>query len=163
MSAILAPLVNSYKRLVPGYEAPVYISWARVNRSALVRIPQTSRGRPEAARMELRCPDPSCNPYLAFAVMLACGLDGIERELPLSRPVEENLYHFDDAMMAKYAIGSLPGTLREALDELEQDQVVQDALGGHAYEWFLEAKRSEWDEYRKQVSTWEVERYLETY
>ena len=163
MSAILAPLVNSYKRLVPGYEAPVYISWARVNRSALVRIPRTSRGRPEATRMELRCPDPSCNPYLAFAVMLACGLEGIERELPLPRPVEENLYHFDDAMMAKYAVGSLPGTLREALDELEQDQVVQEALGSHVYEWFLEAKRAEWDEYRKQVSSWEVERYLETY
>ena len=163
MSAILAPLVNSYKRLVPGFEAPVYISWARVNRSALIRIPQTSKGRPEGTRMELRCPDPSCNPYLAFAVMLAAGLDGIERELPLPRPVEENLYHFDDAMMAKYAVGTLPGTLREALDELESDTVVQEALGGHVYEWFLEAKRAEWEEYRKQVSTWELERYLETY
>src|SRR5215212_312007 len=163
MAAILAPLVNSYKRLVPGYEAPVYVSWARINRSALVRIPQTSRGRPEATRMELRCPDPSCNPYLAFAVMLAAGLDGIERELPLPRPIEENLYHFDDAMMAKYAVGTLPGTLREALDELESDTVVQEALGGHVYEWFLEAKRAEWEEYRKQVSTWELERYLETY
>jgi glutamine synthetase len=163
MSAILAPLVNSYKRLVPGFEAPVYISWARVNRSALIRIPQTTKGRPEATRMELRCPDPSCNPYLAFAVMLAVGLDGIERELPLPRPVEENLYHFDDGMMAKYAVGMLPGTLREALDELEKDQVVQNALGGHVYEWFMEAKCAEWDEYRKQVTTWELERYLETY
>jgi glutamine synthetase len=163
MSAVLAPLVNSYKRLVPGYEAPVYISWARINRSALVRIPQASRGRPDSTRMELRCPDPSCNPYLAFAVMLACGLDGIERELPLPRPVEENLYHFDDSMMSKYTVGTLPGTLREALDELERDQVVQDALGSHVYEWFNEAKRAEWDEYRKQVSSWELERYLETY
>ena len=163
MCAILAPLVNSYKRLVPGFEAPVYVSWARVNRSALIRIPQTSKGRPEATRMELRCPDPSCNPYLAFAVMLAAGLDGIERELPLPRPIEENLYHFDDSMMAKYAVGTLPGTLHEALDELEKDQVVQDALGGHVYEWFLEAKRAEWDEYRQQVSSWELERYLETY
>jgi glutamine synthetase len=163
MAAVLAPLVNSYKRLVPGFEAPVYISWARVNRSALIRIPQTSRGRPEATRMELRCPDPSCNPYLAFAVMLAAGLDGIENDLPLSRPVEENLYHFDDSMMAKYAVGTLPGTLREALDELEKDQVVQDALGVHVYEWFLEAKQAEWDEYRKQVSAWELERYLESY
>ena len=163
MSSVLAPLVNSYKRLVPGYEAPVYISWARVNRSALVRIPQTSRGRPESTRMELRCPDPSCNPYLAFAVMLACGLEGIERKLPLPRPVEENLYQFDDAMIAKYAVGTLPGTLREALDELEKDRVIQEALGAHVYEWFLEAKRVEWDEYRKQVSTWELERYLETY
>ena len=163
MSAILAPLVNSYKRLVPGYEAPVYISWARVNRSALIRIPRTVRGRPESTRMELRCPDPSCNPYLAFAVMLAAGLDGVEKKLPLPRPVEENLYHFDDTMMAKYAVGMLPGTLREALDELEKDQLVQEALGEHVYEWFLEAKRAEWEEYRKQVSSWEVERYLETY
>ena len=163
MSAILAPLVNSYKRLVPGYEAPVYISWARVNRSALIRIPQTTRGRKEATRMELRCPDPSCNPYLAFAVMLAAGLDGIEQKLQLPRPVEENLYHFDDAMMTKYAVGTLPGTLREALDELERDQVIQNALGSHVYEWFMEAKRAEWDDYRKQVSAWELERYLETY
>lgn len=163
MSAVLAPLVNSYKRLVPGYEAPVYVSWARVNRSALIRIPQTTKGKPEATRLELRCPDPSCNPYLAFAVMLAAGLDGIERELPLPRPVEENLYHFDDAMMAKYGIATLPGTLREALDELEKDEVVQEALGSHVYEWFLEAKRAEWDEYRKQVTAWELERYLETY
>jgi glutamine synthetase len=163
MSAILAPLVNSYKRLVPGYEAPVYISWARVNRSALIRIPQTARGRPEATRMELRCADPSCNPYLAFAVMLAAGLDGLERELPLSRPVEENLYRFDDSMMAKYAVGTLPGTLREALDELDKDEVVQTALGSHVYEWFIEAKRAEWDEYRQHVSSWELERYLETY
>jgi glutamine synthetase len=163
MSAILAPLVNSYKRLVPGYEAPVYISWARVNRSALIRIPQTSKGKPEATRMELRCPDPSCNPYLAFAVMLGAGLEGIERELPLPRPVEENLYHFDDSMMAKYAVGVLPGTLYEALEELEKDTVVQEALGSHVYEWFMEAKRSEWDDYRKQVSSWELERYLELY
>ena len=163
MSAVLAPLVNSYKRLVPGYEAPVYISWARVNRSALIRIPQTTRGKPAATRMELRCPDPSCNPYLAFAVMLAAGLDGVQNELPLPRPVEENLYHFDDTMMQKYAVGTLPGTLREALDELERDEVVQESLGSHVYEWFLEAKRAEWEEYRKQVSTWELERYLETY
>ena len=113
--------------------------------------------------MELRCPDPSCNPYLAFAVMLAAGLDGIERELPLPRPVEENLYHFDDTMMSKYAVGTLPGTLHEALDELERDQVIQDALGAHVYEWFLDAKRVEWDEYRKQVSTWELEQYLKAY
>jgi glutamine synthetase len=163
MAAVLAPLVNSYKRLVPGFEAPVYISWARVNRSALIRIPQTNRSRPEATRMELRCPDPSCNPYLAFAVMLAAGLDGVENDLPLPRPVEENLYHFDDSMMAKYAVGTLPGTLREALDELEKDQVVRNALGAHVYEWFLEAKQAEWEEYRKQVSAWELERYLESY
>ncbi len=163
MSAVLAPLVNSYKRLVPGYEAPVYVSWARINRSALIRVPQTSRGRPESTRIELRCPDPSCNPYLAFAVMLAAGLDGIRRELTPPRPVEENLYHFDDQMMAKYAVGTLPGTLKEALDELSNDEVVRAALGEHVYEWFVEAKMSEWEEYRKQVSPWELERYLETY
>ena len=163
MIAVLAPLVNSYKRLVPGYEAPVYISWARINRSALIRVPQTSKGRPEATRIELRCPDPSCNPYLAFAVMLAAGLDGIKRELPLPKPVEENLYQFTDEMMAKHGIQMLPGTLREALDELERDEVVLEALGEHVSEWFLEAKRAEWEEYRKQVSPWELQRYLETY
>lgn len=163
MSAILAPLVNSYKRLVPGFEAPVYVSWARVNRSALIRVPQTVRGRPEATRIELRCPDPSCNPYLAFAVMLAAGLDGIRRKLEPPRPVEENLYQFDDQMMAKYAVATLPGTLKEALDELSRDQVVRDALGEHVYEWFTEAKLSEWDDYRKQVSLWELERYLAAY
>ena len=163
MSAILAPLVNSYKRLVPGYEAPVYVSWARINRSALIRVPQTSRGRPESTRIELRCPDPSCNPYLAFAVMLATGLDGVRKRLTPPPPVEENLYHFDDQMMAKHAIGTLPGTLKEALDELSRDEIVREALGEHVYDWFVEAKMSEWEEYRKQVSPWELERYLETY
>jgi len=163
MSAILAPLVNSYKRLVPGYEAPVYVSWARINRSALIRVPQTARGRSEATRIELRCPDPSCNPYLAFAVMLAAGLDGVRRKLTPPPPVEENLYHFDDQMMTKHAIGTLPGTLKEALDELSRDDIVREALGEHVYDWFVEAKRSEWDEYRKRVSPWEIERYLDTY
>jgi glutamine synthetase len=163
MSAVLAPLVNSYKRLVPGYEAPVYVSWARINRSALIRVPQASRGKKEATRIELRCPDPSCNPYLAFAVMLACGLDGIRRGLTPPRPVEENLYHFDDQMMSKYAVATLPGTLKEALDEMAKDEVVRQALGEHVYDWFVEAKTSEWDEYRKRVSPWELERYLETY
>ena len=163
MSAILAPLVNSYKRLVPGHEAPVHVTWARINRSALIRVPQTTRGRQEATRIELRCPDPSCNPYLAFAVMLAAGLDGIHRKLTPPRPVEENLYHFDDQMMAKYAVGSLPGTLKEALDELAADEVVREALGEHIFEWFHAAKLAEWDEYRKRVSPWELERYLSTY
>jgi glutamine synthetase len=163
MIAILAPLVNSYKRLVPGYEAPVYISWARINRSALIRIPQASRGRPEATRLELRCPDPSCNPYLAFAAMLAAGLDGIERNLELAKPVEENLYHFDDTMIRKQGVRTLPGSLEEALDEFSQDDVIQSALGAHVCEWFLEAKRAEWNEYRTRVTPWEIERYLMTY
>ena len=163
MIAILAPLVNSYKRLVPGYEAPVYISWARINRSALIRIPQASRGRPEATRLELRCPDPSCNPYLAFAAMLAAGLDGIERNLELAKPVEENLYHFDDTMIRKQGVRTLPGSLEEALTEFSEDEVIQSALGAHVCEWFLEAKRAEWNEYRIRVTPWELERYLMTY
>src|SRR5216684_5758503 len=163
MIAILAPLVNSYKRLVPGYEAPVYISWARINRSALIRIPQASRGRPEATRLELRCPDPSCNPYLAFSAMLAAGLDGIERNLELARPVEENLYHFDDTMIRKQGVRTLPGSLEEALNEFARDDVIQSALGAHVCEWFLEAKRAEWSEYRIQVTPWELGRYLMTY
>jgi len=163
MIAILAPLVNSYKRLVPGFEAPVYISWARINRSALIRIPQASRGRPEATRLELRCPDPSCNPYLAFAAMLAAGLDGIERNLELARPVEENLYHFDDTMIRKQGVRTLPGSLGEALDEFSADEVIQAALGAHVCEWFLEAKRAEWNQYSIQVTPWELERYLMTY
>src|ERR671931_1537487 len=163
MIAVLAPLVNSYKRLVPGYEAPVYISWARINRSALIRIPQASRGRPEATRLELRCPDPSCNPYLAFAAMLAAGLDGIKRGLELPRPVEENLYHFDDTMIQKQGVRMLPGSLDEALEEFGRDEVIQDALGPHVCEWFLEAKRAEWAEYRMPVTPWERERYLMTY
>ena len=118
MIAVLAPLVNSYKRLVPGYEAPVYIGWARINRSALIRIPQSSKGQFNSVRIELRCPDPSSNPYLAFAAMLAAGLDGIERKLTPPAPVEENLYHFDAAKLESRKIKQLPGTLREALDEL---------------------------------------------
>lgn len=163
MCAVLAPLVNSYKRLVPGYEAPVYISWARVNRSALIRIPRISPGKPQAARLELRCPDPACNPYLAFAVMLKAGLDGVKRRLPLPPPVEENLYEFDDQKLAKHNVQMLPGSLGEAMEELQRDEVVQDALGEHVYERFIEAKRIEWDEYRKYVTQWELDRYLEVF
>ena len=163
MSAVLAPLVNSYKRLVPGFEAPVYISWARVNRSALIRVPQVTRGKTQATRLELRCPDPSCNPYLAFAVMLKAGLDGIKRQLPLPAPVEENLYHFDAAELKRHNVRMLPGSLGEALDELEHDEVVQEALGEHVYSRFVAAKHQEWDEYRMYVSAWEIDRFLEVY
>jgi glutamine synthetase len=163
MCAVLAPLVNSYKRLVPGYEAPVYISWARVNRSALIRVPRISPGKPQSCRIELRCPDPSCNPYLAFAVMLKAGLDGIKRRLPVPEPVEENLYEFDAAQLERHNVGTLPGTLREALDEMEKDPLIPETLGDHVYERFLEAKRQEWDEYRKHVSQWEIDRYLEQF
>ena len=163
MSAVLAPLVNSYKRLVPGYEAPVYVSWARVNRSALIRVPKISRGNPQSARIELRCPDPSCNPYLAFACMLRAGLDGVKRNLPVPAAVEENLYEFDEAMLARHNVQTLPGSLRDALDELERDELIRDTLGPHVYERFYEAKRQEWDEYRMRVSNWEIERYLEIF
>jgi glutamine synthetase len=163
MIAVLAPLVNSYKRLVPGYEAPVYIGWARINRSALVRIPQISRGQLDSTRIELRCPDGSSNPYLAFAAMLAAGLDGLDRKLPLPDPVEENLYHLDEAKLQSRKIRQLPGSLAEALDELAADEVIRDALGDHVFERFVEAKREEWDEYRMQVSGWETARYLEAF
>ena len=163
MIAVLAPLVNSYKRLVPGFEAPVYIGWARINRSALIRIPQISAGQVNSTRIELRCPDPSSNPYLAFAAMLAAGLDGVERKLSPPEPVEENLYHFDTAKLSSRGIRQLPGTLREAVDELSADAVIGDALGEHILERFVEAKNEEWDEYRMQVSDWEVDRYLEAF
>ncbi len=157
MTAILAPLVNSYKRLVPGFEAPVYLSWGHTNRSALVRVPRASVGRPYATRVELRCPDPSCNPYLAFAVMLAAGLDGIKRQLPLGEAAEEDLFHVDPRALG---LESLPTSLGEALEALKEDEVIQAALGAHVYERFIDAKLQEWSSYRCHVSQWEVERYL---
>lgn len=163
MCAVLAPLVNSYKRLVPGYEAPVYISWARVNRSALIRVPRVSPGKIKTTRVELRCPDPSCNPYLAQAVMLQCGLDGIKNKLPLPEPVEEDLYHFDEAELARRNINILPATLGEALEVMKKDPVVRQALGDHIFERFIEAKTQEWDEYRLYVTPWELKRFLEIY
>jgi glutamine synthetase len=160
MSAVLASTVNSYKRLVPGYEAPVYISWARVNRSALIRVPQITPAKPKSARIELRFPDPSANPYLAFAVMLKAGLDGIKRDLPLTPPFEENLYHVTEERRRQSGIGMLPGSLIEAVQDLERDSVIQEALGEHVFERFVEAKTEEWDAYRLQVTPWELERYL---
>lgn len=162
LSAILAPTVNSYKRLTPGYEAPVYIGWAHLNRSALIRVPSVHNGNGSAVRLELRCPDPSANPYLAFAAMLAAGLDGIEKGLTPPEMVNEDLYHFDEMELQRRGIGTLPGTLAEALEELEQDNVILDTLGAPIVETFLRAKRAEWEEYRIQVTPWELERYLET-
>jgi glutamine synthetase len=157
MIAVLAPLVNSYKRLVQGYEAPVYLMWGRTNRAALVRVPRIHPARPQTTRVELRCPDPSCNPYLAFAVMLHAGLDGIRRELPLPNPVEEDLFEVDPrARQFEF----LPGSLGEALDELQRDEVIGAALGPHVLERFVEAKTREWEEYRLFVSQWELQRYL---
>jgi glutamine synthetase len=164
MSAVLAPLVNSYKRLVPGYEAPTYLTWGRTNRSALIRVPKVSPGRSiEATRLEVRCPDPASNTYLAFAAMLAAGLDGIEKGMELADPVEESLYEMTPERIRERGIKELPGTLGEAIDELEQDDVIREALGEHVFSRFVEAKRREWDEYRMQVSSWEVERYLEAF
>jgi glutamine synthetase len=164
MAAVLAPLVNSYKRLVPGYEAPTYLTWGRTNRSALIRVPKVSPGKSiEGTRAEVRCPDPSSNTYLAFAVMIAAGLDGVEKGLQLGDPVEESLFEMDAATITSKGIRELPGTLGEAITELENDPVVGEALGEHILSHYIDAKRAEWDEYRTQVSQWEVERYLEQF
>lgn len=161
MSVILAPTVNSYKRLVPGYEAPVYICWGQVNRSALIRIPKHKEGKISSARVELRCPDPSCNPYLAFAVMLKAGLDGMKRKLTPPAPVEEDVYDFDDSKLKQLEIDVLPHSLWQALKEFKRDPLMQDALGEHTHEKFIEAKTNEWDAYRTHVTDWEIKRYLE--
>lgn len=161
LSAILAPTVNSYKRLVPGYEAPVYICWAQINRSALIRIPRYSPGRELATRAELRCPDPSANPYLAFSVMLKAGLDGIKKRMTPPAPTEEDVYEFDHAKLEEKKIRTLPASLREALDEAENNEVIKSALGKHTFEKFMSAKSKEWDDYRIKVTEWEIDRYLE--
>ncbi|AJF60570.1 MAG: glutamine synthetase [archaeon GW2011_AR10] len=161
MSAVIAPTVNSYKRLVPGYEAPVYISWGQINRSAMIRIPRYSVGRENSTRAELRCPDPSANPYLAFAAMLMTGLDGIKRKLEPPKPVEESLYDFSDEKIAEIGIKTLPYSLREAIEELKNDRVLVEALGEHTFKQYVEAKTAEYDEYRLQVTQWETEKYLE--
>jgi glutamine synthetase len=161
ITAVSNPTVNSYKRLVPGYEAPVYVAWSDVNRSVLIRKPSTRT--PASARIELRSPDPSSNPYLALAVMLQAGLDGIERELEAPEAVRENIYEFDAEKRDEYGIDTLPGSLIEAIDALEDDEVVTNALGPHVTEKFVQAKRQEFDEYRASVSEWEIDRYLETF
>ena len=160
MCAILAPLVNSYKRLVAGYEAPVSISWARINRSALIRVPRASAS--DSTRLELRCPDPSCNPYLAFAVMLAAGLDGIRRELSAPEAMEENIYLLDRQNPALKK-ETLPSSLNQALKALEEDEVIRNALGAHTHDVFISAKRLEYDDYRLEVTNWELEKYLANY
>lgn len=160
MSSILAQWVNSYKRLVPGYEAPVYIAWSQRNRSALVRVPLYKPGKENATRAELRCPDPACNPYLAFAVMLAAGLKGVEEKYELPEPMETNLYHLTDAERKQAGIESLPASLGEALAMTEQSELVRQTLGDHAFERFIEVKKWEWDEFRVQVTEWELKKFL---
>lgn len=152
--------VNSYKRLVPGYEAPVYISWGRRNRSSLVRVPMYRVGKEKATRIELRSPDPACNPYLAFAVMLAAGLKGIENKYDLAGPVEENIFHITPEERRKLGIGVLPGSLEEAVREAEESELVHETLGDHVFESLLANKRLEWDAYRTHVSQFEIERLL---
>lgn len=162
MSAVVAPTVNSYKRLVPGYEAPVYIGWAQINRSALIRIPRYTQGRDKSMRAELRCPDPSSNPYLAFSVMLAAALDGIDHNLPCPTPLNNlNVYHLTPEERAALNIAELPGSLAEAMRELDGDPVIKNALGDVTYDAFRRAKWAEIEEYRMKVSDWEVEHYLE--
>lgn len=157
MAAITNPTINSYKRLVPGFEAPVYIAWSPRNRSPLIRVP-AKRGA--STRIELRNPDPACNPYLALAVMLKAGLDGIKNKIQPPAPTERNIYEMTATERRDLGIESLPGDLREALTELARDEVIREALGEHIYERFVEAKQKEWDEYRVQVHPWEVEQYL---
>jgi glutamine synthetase len=160
ISAVFAQWVNSYKRLVPGYEAPVYVAWSRRNRSALIRIPLYKPGHEQATRAEIRCPDPACNPYLTFAALLHAGLEGIEQGYELPEPMETNLYHLTPEQRRERGIVSLPETLGEAVDELAGSALARQALGPHIFDRYVELKRKEWDEYRVQLSEWEVERYL---
>jgi len=160
MAAITNPLVNSYKRLVPGYEAPCYLAWSASNRSALVRIPAT---RGQGTRVELRSPDPSCNPYLTLAVCLSAGLDGIEKGMTPPDEVTENIYAMTEKERTKHGIENLPSSLIEAIDEMEKDPVVVETLGNHVVTQYIEGKRAEWNEYRTRVTDWEVAKYMVTY
>lgn len=163
IAGVFAPTINSYKRLTPGFEAPVYTSWARINRSALIRVPQVSRGYEEkATRLEIRCPDPSGNPYLVFAVLLKAGLEGIKRNLKAPVPVEENLYEFDDAKLSKHYIERLPSSLDEAMREIAKGTIVRSVFGQYTWGRYLEAKRAEWDLFRTWVTDWELDHFLET-
>ncbi len=163
MNAILNPIVNSYKRLVVGYEAPVYITWGQTNRSALIRIPRVNPDRPSATRAELRCPDPAANPYLAFAVMLAAGLDGIENSYTLPTPVEENVYEMTSEEMLNRGIDTLPADLYGAMRALAKDDAIKDVLGEVTYKKYQDIKTQEWDNFRLAVTDWEKQNYLERY
>jgi glutamine synthetase len=160
IAAIFAQWVNSYKRLVPGYEAPVYVAWSQRNRSALIRIPLYKPGSEQATRAEIRCPDPACNPYLTFATLLHAGLEGIEQGYELPEPMETNLYHLTPEQRGERGIVSLPETLGEAIDALAKSDLARKALGPHIFDRYIELKRKEWDEYRVQLTGWELDRYL---
>jgi len=157
MAAVTNPLVNSYKRLVPGYEAPCYLAWSSVNRSVLIRVP-AARGR--STRLELRSPDPSCNPYLALALCLTAGLEGIREGLEPPKEIAENIFAMSEAQRSAKGIESLPGSLKDALEALKVDSLMMETLGKHVSSHYLEGKEKEWDEYRTQVSNWEIKKYL---
>jgi glutamine synthetase len=160
MSAVFAQWVNSYKRLVPGYEAPVYVAWSQRNRSALVRIPLYKPGNEQATRAELRCPDPACNPYLTFAAFLQAGLEGIEKGYELADPMDTNLYHLTAEERKERGIVALPETLGEAVDEFAASDLMRRAFGDHIFDNYVKLKRKEWDEYRIQLTQWELDKYL---
>jgi glutamine synthetase len=160
ITAVCNQWVNSYKRLVPGYEAPVYVSWARRNRSAMVRVPMYKPGKEKATRIEFRSPDPSCNPYLAFAVMLGAGLEGIDKKYELPDPVEEDIFEMNPAERKAHGITDLPGNLYAAILATEESELVRTVLGDHVFNKFIENKRIEWDSYRTHVSQFEIDKYL---
>jgi len=160
ITAVTNQWINSYKRLVPGYEAPVYLSWARRNRSDLIRVPEYRPGRENSTRVELRSPDPACNPYLAFSVMLAAGLEGIEKEYQVPDPIEENVYAMTEEERQKRGIDTLPASLLEAIQLTEKSELVRKALGDHVFDAFISNKKIEWDLYRTQISEYELKKYL---
>jgi glutamine synthetase len=160
MTLVTNQWVNSYKRLVPGYEAPVYVTWARRNRSDMVRVPEYKPGKENATRIEFRSPDPACNPYLTFSVMLASGLEGIEKEYEPPLPTEENVFEMNEEERTERGIDTLPGSLLEAINLMERSEVIKRALGEHVFSTFIRNKRQEWDNYRSQVTNYELDRYL---
>jgi glutamine synthetase len=160
ITSVTSQWVNSYKRLVPGYEAPVYLSWARRNRSDLIRVPEYRPGREKATRIEFRSPDPACNPYLCFSVMLAAGLEGIEKKYEVPDPVEANVYEMSEEERRKRGISTLPASLLEAIQLTEKSEVVRKALGEHVFNSFIENKKKEWDDYRIKVTEYEIKKYL---
>jgi glutamine synthetase len=162
-TAISNPLINSYKRLVMGYEAPVYIAWGQTNRSALIRIPQYREGQEKAVRCELRSPDATANPYLVFAMMLAAGLDGIEQKMKAPDPIDENIYTFTEKKAQRMRVKNLPATLKEAIEKMERSSFAKEVLGEHAFENYIRAKKEEIDGYNLQVSNWELDKYLSIY
>ncbi|MEN9300700.1 MAG: glutamine synthetase, partial [Actinomycetota bacterium] len=162
ITAITNQTINSYKRLVPGFEAPVHVSWARNNRSGLIRVPVPKRANPLATRIEYRSPDPACNPYLAFSVILAAGLRGIEQDYELPFEADSNLFEMDDAALDKLGVQQLPQSLSEALKLMEGSQLVAETLGDHIFEWFLRNKRAEWRGYKTHISQFETDRYLKS-